>query len=219
MSDKPNKDIRHPSFGVINVSRGVCSERMNLFGSSIQQKTFIQLSISKAVLARHSTRDWIRSEGVPIVSIYLSPSQFADAITSLNQGEGTPCTITFVDGHGVKEPTLESKRVQFDADFEDLMKEVTDPTSEFYSKIEYILSKPSIGKHDRELILKQIDGLKMQIESNVPFMKKEWSEQLDKTVVEAKNEISAFLEDKIKTLGLEGYKKEIQKSLGYVANA
>ena len=71
------KDIRHPSFGVINVSRGVCSERMNLFGSSIQQRTYIQLSISKAVLTRHSTRDWIRSEGVPIVSIYLSPSQFA----------------------------------------------------------------------------------------------------------------------------------------------
>ena len=174
------------------------------------------LTITRAVLTRHSTRDWIRSEGLPIVSIYLSPSQFADAITSLNQGEGTPCTITFADGHGVKEPILESKRVQFDADFEDLMKEVTDPTSEFYSKIEYILSKPNIGKHDRELILKQIDGLKMQIESNVPFMKKEWSEQLDKTVVEAKNEISAFLEDKIRTLGLEGYKKELQKSLGYV---
>ena len=96
------------------------------------------------------------------------------------------------------------------------MKEVTDSTSEFYSKIEYILSKPNIGKHDKELILKQIDALKMQIESNVPFMKKQWTEQLDKTVVEAKNEISAFLEDKIRVLGLEGYKKKIQKSLGYV---
>ena len=106
--------------------------------------------------------------------------------------------------------------MQFDTDFEDTMKEVTDSASEFYSKIEYILSKPNVGKHDRELILKQIDGLKMQIESNVPFMKKQWSEQLDKTVIEAKNEISAFLEDKIITFGLEGYKKEIQKSLGYV---
>jgi hypothetical protein len=216
MTFEEKKDIRHPSFGVINVSRGVCSSKMNLFGSSIQQRSYIQLSISKAVLARHTNRDWIRSEGVPIVSIYLSPSQFADAITSLNQGEGTPCTITFVEGHGVQEPTLESKRVQFDADFEDIMKEVTDPASEFYSKIEYILSKPNIGKHDKELILKQIDALKMQIESSVPFMKKQWTEQLDKTVVEAKNEISAFLEDKIRTLGLEGYKKEIQKSLGYV---
>ena len=153
MSEYEKKDIKHPSFGVINVSRGVCSERMNLFGSSIQQRTYIELTIHKAVLARHTNRDWIRSEGVPIVSIYLSPSQFADAITSLNQGEGTPCTITFVDGHSVKEPQLESKRVQFDADFEDTMKEVTDSTSEFYSKIEYILSKPNIGKHDSELIL------------------------------------------------------------------
>ena len=98
------------------------------------------------------------------------------------------------------------------------MKEVTDSTSEFYTKIEYILSKPSIGKHDRELILKQIDGLKRQIDSNVPYMKKQWTEQLDQTVIEAKNEISAFLDDQIRTLGLEGYKKEIQKSLGYVVD-
>jgi hypothetical protein len=216
MSEEPKKEIRHPSFGVINISRGVCSQKMNLFGSSIQQRTYIQLEIHKAVLTRNFTRDWIMADGLPIISVYLSPSQFADAITSLNQGEGTPCTITFVDGHEVKEPHLESKRVQFDTEFEETMKEVTDSTSEFYTKIEAILSKPSIGKRARELIMKQIDALKMQIESSIPFIKREFTGQMDKTVVEAKNEISAFLEDKIKTLGLEGYKKELQKSLEYV---
>lgn len=216
MTNEQKKEIRHPSFGVINISRGVCTEKMNLFGSSIQQHTFLKIDISKAVLVRQIGRDWITSDhGVPIISVYLSPSQFADAITSLNQGEGTPCTINFVDGHEVKEPILESKRVQFDNEFEDKMKEVSSATNEFYTKIEAILAKPSIGKHDRELILKQLDQLKMQIESNVPFIKRQFTEQMDETVVEAKNEILNFLEDRIKTLGLEGYKKEIQKALGY----
>lgn len=215
-NEEKKKEIRQPSFGVINISRGVCSEKMNLFGSSIQQRTFMRIDISKAVLVRQIGRDWIMSDhGVPIISVYLSPSQFADAITSLNQGEGTPCTISFMDGHEIKEPILESKRVQFDNEFEDKMKEVSSPINEFYTKIEAILSKPSIGKHDKELILKQLDQLKMQIEDNVPFIKRQFTEQMDETVVEAKNEILNFLEDRIKTLGLEAHKKEIQKALGY----
>jgi hypothetical protein len=217
MSDQQEKKIKHPSFGVINISRGVCSKKMNLFGSSIQQRTFITIDISKAVLIRNLNRDWIISDhGVPIVSIYLSPSQFADAITALNQGEGTPCTIHFMDGHEVPEPILESKRVQFDTEFEDKMKEVTSATNQFYTKIAEILAKPSIGKHDKKEILKQLDQLKMQIESNVPFIKRQFSEQMDETVVEAKNEIAAFIEDKIKKLGLEDFKKELQKSLPHI---
>lgn len=215
MSDK-GREIRHPSFGVINISRGVCSEKMNLFGSSIQQRTFIRVDISKAILMRDLSRDWIMSDhGVPIVSVYLSPSQFADAITSLNQGEGTPCTISFMDGHEVKEAQLESKRVQFDAEFEDHMKEIASANNRFYTTIASILAKPSIGKHDKAEILKQLDQLKMQIESNIPFIKRQFSEQMDETVIEAKNEVTAFIEDKTKKLGLEGYKKELQKSLEF----
>jgi gas vesicle protein len=214
--EEKRKEIRHPSFGVINISRGVCSEKMNLFGSSIQQRTFIRVDISKAILMRDLYKDWIMSDhGVPIVSVYLSPSQFADAITSLNQGEGTPCTIRYMDGHEVKEAQFESKRVQFDTEFEDKMKEVASTTNQFYTKIAGILAKPSIGKHDREEIQKQLDQLKMQIENNVPFIKRQFSEQMDETVVEAKNEVTAFIEDKIKKLGLEGYKKELQKSLEF----
>lgn len=216
MSEQEKKEIRHSSFGVINISRGVCSEKMNLFGSSIQQRTFIRVDISKAILMRDLNRDWIMPDHeVPIVSVYLSPSQFADAITSLNQGEGTPCTINFMEGHSVPEPEIENKRVQFDAEFEEHMKEVTSNTNRFYTEIGRILNKPSIGKHDRAEIMKQLDQLKMQIESNIPFIKRQFSEQMDKTVVEAKNEITAFIEDKIKKLGLEGVKKELQKSLGY----
>jgi hypothetical protein len=209
------KEIRHPSFGIISISRGVCSENMNLFGSSILQRSFIRIDICKAILNRDLSRDWIMQDhGVPIVSIYLSPSQFADAITSLNS-EGTPCTISFMEGHEVKEAKLESKRVQFDAEFEEHMKEVSSKTNRFYTKIGEILSKPSIGKHDREEIMKQLDQLKMQIESNIPFIKEQFSEQMDKTVVEAKNEFTHYLEEKIKRLGLEGFKKELQ-SLEYI---
>lgn len=209
------KTIRHPSFGMITINRATSSKRLNLFGSSLLQKSLIEIEVHRAVLNRDISRDWILEEGVPIVSICLSPSQFADAITSLNS-QGTPCTITFVDGKEVPEPRLESKRVQFDAEFEERMKEVASSTNRFYTAIEKILSKPSIGKHDKEAILKELDQLKMQIESNVPYMKKAWTEQIEQTVVEAKNEITAFLDDKVRQMGLENYKKELQKALPHI---
>lgn len=214
--DDKNK-IEHPSFGMIDISRGVCSESMNLFGCSIKQRNFIQIDISKAILYRELNQDNIFSKGVPIVSIYLSPSQFADAITSLNSS-GTPCTINFMDNHEVKGTTLEHKRVQFDAEFEETMKEVASSTNEYYKKINDILNKPSIGKHDKSEIMKQLDMLKQQIASNVPFIKEQFTEQMNETVVEAKNEVSAFIEEKLHRLGLEGCKKEFlaleNKNLG-----
>lgn len=215
MAELEERKIKHPSFGMISIARCTSSKNMNLFGSSILHRSFIKIEVHRAFLNRDVSRDWIMDEGLPIVRFYLSPSQFADAITSLNT-HGTPCTISFVDGHEVPEPRLESKRIQFDAEFEEKMAEVASDTNKFYTEIGKILSKPSIGKHDKEEIMKQLDQLKMQIESNIPFMKKSWTEQIDQTVVEVKNEITAFLEDKVKRMGLEQYKKELQKSLEYV---
>jgi hypothetical protein len=209
------KEIRHPSFGMMSIAKGVCSESMNLFGSSIKQRSFIQIQIHQAVLIRDLSRDWVLQEGLPIVSLYLSPSQFADAITSLNT-KGTPCTINFMNGKSVLQSSLENKRVQFDTEFEKQMKKVSSDANRYYTKINEILSKPSIGKHDREEILKQIGFLKQEIASNIPFIKKQFTEQMDKTVVEAKNEVTSFLEEKLKRLGLEGFKKELQASLEYV---
>lgn len=196
------KKITHPSFGIISISRGTCSHHMNLFGSSIKQKTFIQLNINRASLRRNLHRDNFFQEGVPIISVYMSPTQFADAITSLNS-DGVPCTIDFVDGKPVKPPTIESKRLQFDREFEKEMSVIANKNNEFLKNIRNILSKKSIGKHDKQEIMKQLDMLNMQIESNIPFMKKQFTEQMDKTVVEAKNDFDDFVKNRLLSLGLD----------------
>lgn len=199
--------LYQPSFGMLNITRGVCNKPMNLFGNSIKQHSYIEIRISKAEMYRNLNRDDI-FEKETIISINMSPSQFADAITSLNSG-GTPCTIAFVEGHEVKPPVLESQRVMFDKEFEDKMAQVASDISPFYEAIQKILSKPNIGKHDRENILKEIDMLKMQIEKNIPFMKEQFTEQMNQTVNEAKAEVDAFIEHKLKHLGLEKFKDQL----------
>lgn len=213
MSDKMFESKRtHPSFGMISISRGTSSGKQNLFGSSIQQNAFIQIEISTASLFRDLYHDNYFPEKM-LIRIMMSPSQWADVITSLNTS-GVPCTIERFNGERMEEPPYESKRVQFDAEFEKKMKDTVSETNEFLAKIRGILSKPNIGKRDREEILQQVDMIRMQFASNVPFIKESFTEQMDQTVVEAKNEISHMIEEKLKKLGLEKFKSDF--ALEYV---
>jgi hypothetical protein len=215
-----SKKTTHPSFGILSISRGHYGkglsniDKITLFGSSILHTSFILMEVHRASLLRTIHHDSVFPEGMPIVSFYMSPSQFADAITSLNT-VGTPCTISFVDGHPVEPPPYESKRVQFDEEFEEKMEEIVSDTNEYYTKIKEILDKPNIGKHDREEILHQLRLLNQQIASNVPFIKTSFTEQMDQTVVEIKNEFNAFVEGRLKSLGLENLKDKL--SLDYMS--
>jgi hypothetical protein len=48
-----------------------------------------------------------------------------------------------------------------------------------------------------------------QITSQVPFIKKTFTEQMDKTANEAKFEVTQFIEEKLKRLGLEKFKDQL----------
>lgn len=201
--------ITHPSFGMIDISRGVCTPNKNLFGTSFKHSNVITIDIHRAICYRGANRDSVHGQGAPIISIDMSPSQFADAITSLNSG-GTPCTIHYMNGERIDEPLLESKRMQFDDEFREKMADITSTTNGYYTEIKKILEKDSIGKHDKENIMKAIEGIQMQLSNNVPFIKDQFTKQMDKTVLEAKQEVTAFIEEKLKRLGLGQYKEELK---------
>ena len=72
-----------------------------LFGSSIMHNNVIRLSISKGMMEREGNEDWFLAGtdiNDMIVEVEMSYTQFAEAITSLNIGEGIPVTITKVNG-------------------------------------------------------------------------------------------------------------------------
>ena len=199
-------EVRHESFGTISFSKVQSSHNQNLFGSSIPHRHFIMLEIRQAILKRDLHRDWIFGDRV-LLRVDMSLTQFADVITSLNTSE-VPCTICFFNGKSIESKPIENKRMQIDREFAEFADEIASEENEYYKKIETILRKPNIGKHDRVEIMKQLDLSKMQIASNMPFVKKRFTEEMDNTVLEAKNEFSAFVDDKIRMAGLKGLKKE-----------
>lgn len=214
-----NAKVEHESFGVIRINKGhyvslgeKIENRKPLFGSSILHDSFVSISIQRATLERDLNRDLIfPSNYPPIVEVQMSATQFADAITSFGKGEGTPCTITFANGKEILGLRFQNKRVQFDAEFAETITEIASENNPFYAEIERILLKSSLGKHDRAEIKMQLHLLRQEIKSNIPFIKEQFTEQMDHTVLEAKNEVEAFIEGKLRGVGLENFKKELMK--------
>lgn len=61
-------------------------------------------------------------------------------------------------------------------------------------------TKKTLNKKDREEILSKINKINMEINSNRDFIYQKFNEQMDKTTVEAKGEIEAFMQNKINSI-------------------
>ena len=203
---------KHPSYGLLKIAR-THGGNGNLFGSSIKQHEKIELTVTHASVRRSLSDDSFMTEGRPIIEIAMSPTQFAEAITSLNQGLGVPCTILHENGKRVEECDFTNKRNQFENEMKEHMKELNRKLKKLTESAEDILTnKKSVGKADRENILNQIAMLRQEIHSNVPFMLEQFNEQMDKTVTEAKMEVDSYTQRKVHEFGLQ--KMEEFKQLG-----
>jgi len=194
---------KHESYGMLSIGRTTCSHDQILFGSSIPHRNTIRLTIAPGAIRRDLSTDWYYAEGREYIEVEMSQSQFAEAITSLNIGSGVPVTVRYVNGQKVASPDFTNKRLQFDEEFRHKMNGLSASLKQLTTDAEAILrDKKTINKGDRELILKQLERLHMEISSNIPFVASSFTEQLDKTTIETKGEIEAFTLNKIHQLGL-----------------
>jgi len=87
----------HPAFGLIGLSRVSCSPSAVLFGSAVKHGHYVELTIKEA--ERHSSiyRDFNfgRTE---LIKVAFSGTQLGELLTSMNVGDGVPCTITRFNG-------------------------------------------------------------------------------------------------------------------------
>ena len=100
---------KHPSFGMLSFNR-THGGHSNLFGSSIQHNDTIHMVLKEGVVIRGLNDDRYVGED-EILEVEMSQSQFAELITSMNVGTGTPCTIKYLRGKGrINEADFINKR-------------------------------------------------------------------------------------------------------------
>lgn len=191
----------HPSYGTLLFSRKSGGGKTSLFGSSIQHRDTICMTLHHASIERGLNRDWIHGDKV-IAEVEMSYSQFAEAITSMNIGTGVPVTVRWTEKDGKIPPCdFVSKREQFEDEFKTQRKNATRVSEELIQEVtELFNQKGTLKKADKEDILRKLNKLKMDIGINTDFIVNQFNEQMDKTVMEAKGEIEAFYQNKVNTI-------------------
>lgn len=198
--DALGTSYKHPSFGMLSFNR-THGGHSNLFGSSIQHNDTIHMVLREGVVTRGLNDDRYVGED-EILEVEMSQSQFAELITSMNVGTGTPCTIKYLRGKGrINEADFINKRQQITNEFKESMNERMSDAKEFYDEVnELFTTKKSIGKGDREMILRRLANVTQGMESSSKFIFDQFQNQIDKTITEAKGEIEAFAQNKINAI-------------------
>jgi hypothetical protein len=201
---KDRETDSHDSYGMVGFSRVSSSHGQNFFGSSIRSSHYIELTIRRAERVRDLSTYWYHGRE-ELISVRLSPNQFAELLTTMNVGYGTPCTLQHVNR--VQQPDCPSvdQRTKFEQEFaQDVEDTMSDAASLVDDIKDVLINRPSLGKRDRAEIAKALDQLLRHITGGMPFIQSQFNEALDRTVTEAKGEVEAFVNNKIPFPGHRG---------------
>ena len=203
---------KHESYGLVGFYRRSGGSE-NLFGSSIRHGTTIALQIKTATRKRNLSNYWIHGDKT-LIELVLSANQFANLLTSMNCGDGIPCTLKYVMGKRMADPPTVEQRELFEQEFKRDVDKATKSARSALSEIKQIFdSKASIGKADRAEILDKIQRVVNLLTDSIPFVQSQFNEAMDKTVSEARAEVDSFIETKIHSLGIDALNSEVQAAL------
>ena len=188
---------QHESYGMAGFYRIQCSAAHPLFGSSIKHRDTIILRIKTAKMERNLHKNWYYGDK-EIVEIEMSKSQFADLITSLNQGDGVPVTIKSIHGKDVEPCPFKDVGEMHLQEFKNSNKETLDTITGLINHLKNLFAtKKNLTKADREECISTLTKIYNGVKPNAEYQLEAFQEQMAQTTTEAKGEIEAFFENKI----------------------
>lgn len=217
--DKDDKVKKHPSFGSISVSR--IHGQVNLFGSDVTHGNFIEVQISECESRRSLSRDWYLS-GKELISVWMTEMQWAQFVSSFNQGDGTPVTLRHLNGKVMPELPSPEKITS------DFQKEVVATVQRSLDSLESVIAKigtalapnaKTPGKKDLHEMMRELEMSLMQFKNNLPFVEKQFTEAMEQKMTEAKTSFEGYINTRLRQMGLESKalteaKAEAPKLLG-----
>ena len=192
--------MSHPSFGAISVTRTQSSGAHAMYGSSVRHRNTIRIQIRHSELTRELSRDWCSSHGL-ICELEMTQNQWAEFVSSIGMGNGVPCTIRWNGGEVEPCPSI-SKQEQFEREFQNDVMTSTDAMDKAIAVATELLQKKSLTKADREELLSLLRTAKNSITDGIPFIQKQFNEQMERTSTEVKGELEAWQANRMQEIAL-----------------
>lgn len=194
MDDKINYE--HPSYGQLEVVRTYGAGAKALYGSSIKHSNTIRLRLYGSYMQRHLNHNWYHNKGLKF-EVEMSPTQWAEFISSIGIGGGTPCTIKFDNNGFVESPPDFHTRDTFDTEFKDSISYASREITDVIKETKEIFSKKSLNKADKEAILSNLYQVERVLKDTIPFIQESFGEAMNQTVHEAKGELEGWIASKV----------------------
>ena len=195
-----DRTTTHPTFGMVSLSR--VTGEMRLFGSHMpSNSTAMKLTVKRADHQFSLGQTWIFGRKT-VCEVYLSPAQFAQLLTSVGQGDGTPCTIRRVNGEPdpgeVPEMPSEHKHIR-----DDVIEGLGGLSGKL--KAAKAAALDAIGTRLPRAVLATVtaafDAAINDVGSGVPFATEQFQRATDRVETALKAEIDATLTAVVTRLG------------------
>lgn len=215
--DKKPEYKSHPAYGSVVFHR-VTGGVGRLYGSHLRDHTTsVRLSISRAQVKHDLSQDWhFASPADEIVEVELSYAQFAQLLTNMNVGNGTPCTIRHLNGKRI-EPLPDDEKIEHEKivdEFKEKINRLVDALKAGQLRVRELLSKKSaLTKVEKEEIDHVLSVVVMEVGANAPFVVDQFQESAQKIVTEAKAEIDATITTAALKLGVECLQDKLMETV------
>lgn len=206
-----NKKIeQHPSFGIIRASR-VSGGKGHFFGSEVLNYSFIEITISHAQTNENLFGREVGEQGIwptdHVATIRMTNNQFAEMITSLNIGIGTPCTITRIDGKEVEQKDIKDSSTAMDRANDELVRMYAERIGNNIESLQNALSllenNARVNKDIKQSVEKSIRGILSILTNGDNFLLSEFKDVLEKSKQKVMTEIDASVGTRLQELGMQ----------------
>lgn len=206
----------HPAYGMVAFNR-VQGSPGKMFGSSLPQHGhFIRLIVRHGKRKHDLGRDWVMGDGPSVVEAWLSAAQFAELLTTMNIGDGVPCTLKRIEGRKV-EDMPEDEETEAERTYRAGEAKMTVFAAELKEEIaamrSKVLSKGALSMAARREVVALLDKILRETEANMPFALRSFQEAVEKTSTQAKAELDAMVSHAITLKGLEALGVELPRQL------
>lgn len=184
----------HPAFGLIGASR--TQGTATLFGSPIKHHGFVSIKISMADEHIHLHRSWHFPKG-EIVEVWLSESQWATFVSTMNVGSGVPCTISHApDTRSLSRPGIEDDRSWQEHQTAYIQRKVREDLAKITESVralERLADAPTIKKAEFRAALAGLAQVIGQAPTNWKFAADSVTEHTEHLIEAAKAEVTAYV--------------------------
>ncbi len=186
----------HPSYGMISVSRQTHSGDAVLFGSNVGVPTTLSVRISPARVSHDLGRDQYYSTLNPLIEIRMTPSQWAEFVSSIGIGMGSPCTIAHFNGESVPTPPPVKRETERIVDsFKTRTEDLVARSRLLLAEVESILGKKSLTNADRKKLTDIFHAQLNHLQGSAPFMLNSFTEATDRIGKAVQRDLDAFVQD------------------------